>query len=245
MIYMPKPFVIGVAGGSASGKSTFCDALEKSLADFSVKTFHMDHYFKPKELLPTARAPITGVTYVDHNHPETADLPRLRLDLANAVANNVCGVIIVEGLLTLWDDEIRAMLDLKLFIDCRADERIVRRLRRNLQWGLSFDEIANVYLDLVRYRHDEYVEPSKWRADLILNGSETPEKGMEVIMSYVSDMIGQKVRAEKNMAAFENARRAFEGVADELGLKTEEDVVELCKQVRRERRLRHDGGGET
>jgi uridine kinase len=77
--------------------------------------------------------------------------------------------------LVLWDEEILSMLDLKLYVDCRPDERIVRRLRRNMTWGLSFDEIASVYLDMVRYRHDEYVEPTKWRADFILNGSKPSE----------------------------------------------------------------------
>ena len=70
-------------------------------------------------------------------------------------------------------------------MECRPDERIVRRLRRNMQRGLSFDEIADVYLDLVRYRHDEYVEPSKWQADLIINGSNPSERALELVTSYV------------------------------------------------------------
>jgi uridine kinase len=54
-----------------------------------------------------------------------------------------------------------------------------------MNWGLSFDEISEVYLDLVRYRHDEYVEPTKWRADLIINGSNPSEKAVKMILSYV------------------------------------------------------------
>ena len=90
-------------------------------------------------------------------------------------------VIIAEGLMVLWDDAICDMVDLKLFVDCRSDERIVRRLRRNMAWGLSFDEIADVYVDLVRFRHDEYVENSKWRADLIINGSKQSEQAIDMI----------------------------------------------------------------
>ena len=139
-----KPYIVGIAGGSASGKSTFTEKLIKRLSDMRLRTtvFHMDAYFKPPEQLPTAVAPITGINYKDHNHPLTADLPKLAADLTTAIegddptqnheakiSNNV---IIVEGLLTLWDEAILRLLDLKLFIDCRPDERIVRRLRRNM-----------------------------------------------------------------------------------------------------------------
>jgi uridine kinase len=94
-------------------------------------------------------------------------------------------VVIIEGLLTLWDQEIYSRLDLKLFVDCRPDERIVRRLRRNMGWGFSFDEISNVYLDMVRYRHDEFVEPTKWKADLILNGANSSNIALSAIVGLV------------------------------------------------------------
>ena len=186
---MEKSFVIGIAGGSASGKSTFADALARALQDRTVLVFHMDAYFKPAEQLPRAEAPITGRTYVDHNHPLTMDLPGLARDLAHAVAENRHQVILVEGLLALWEKSICDQLDLKLFVECRPDERIVRRLKRNMQWGLTFDEISDVYLDLVRYRHDEYVEPSKWRADLILNGSNPSDKTLAMLVGYVEGML--------------------------------------------------------
>ena len=166
-----RPYVIGIAGGSASGKTTFTQQLEKALEGLSMQTFHMDAYFKPKEARPYTKAHVTGEMYIDDNHPETADLPKLREDLAKAIADAASDIIIVEGLLVLHDDGIFEHLDLNLFIDCRPDERIVRRLRRNMARGLPFDEISSVYLDMVRYRHDQYVEPSKWRADLIINGS--------------------------------------------------------------------------
>lgn len=90
-------------------------------------------------------------------------------------------MLIVEGLLTLWDCGLYEQLDLRLFVDCRADERIVRRLKRNMQWGYTFDEIADVYLDLVRTRHDMYVEPSRWKADLVINGSGCTDNALAVL----------------------------------------------------------------
>ena len=168
---MKKPFIVGIAGGTASGKSTLTRWLEGELAGQSVKTFHMDDYFKPDDVRPKAAAHVTGKIYFDDNCPETIYAGQLREDLARAVGQGY-GIILVEGLFALWYDWLYEQLDLKIFIDCQADERIVRRLRRNMaERGLSFEEIAGVYLDMVRYRHEQYIEPTKWRADVILNGS--------------------------------------------------------------------------
>lgn len=185
---MDKPFIIGIAGGSASGKSTFSNALKAALEGRNILELHMDGYFKPAEERPWADGPITGKPYQDDNHPNTVDLLRLKRELADAVQSGNYEIIMIEGLLTLWDLEIYAQLDLRLFIDCRPDERIVRRLRRNMSYGLGFDEIADVYLDLVRYRHDEYVEPSKWRADFILNGSNPSDRALAVLAEYIQSL---------------------------------------------------------
>ncbi|MFZ2538442.1 MAG: AAA family ATPase [Oscillospiraceae bacterium] len=181
---MKKPFIVGIAGGSASGKTTFCSILEKELCEFNLKIFHMDDYFKPNEERPFVESPITGKMYVDDNQPETIDIARLKLDLQSALETEY-ELIVIEGLFTLWDKEIYSKLDLKLYVDCKPDERIVRRIKRNLGWGLTFDEITTVYLDMVRYRHDEYVEPTKWKADIILNGSNLSTQSVCVITNFI------------------------------------------------------------
>lgn len=180
-----KVYVVGIAGGSASGKTTFSKALEDALVPLSCKVFHMDSYFKPKELRPQSQAPVTGKIYMDDNHPLTMDLPKLEEDLAREREAGQYQVIIVEGLLTLWDENIYKQLDMKLFVDCRADERIVRRLKRNMQWNQTFEQISEVYLDLVRYRHDEYVEPSRWKADFVLNGSAPSDLTLKMITEWI------------------------------------------------------------
>lgn len=186
---MKRPYIVGIAGGSASGKSTFTEALETTLQGLALLVIHMDSYFKPSDKRHFSAGPVTGKQYVDDNHPLTMDLPKLAADLDKAAALGEYAVIIVEGLLTLWDDDICGKLDLKLFIDCRADERIVRRLRRNMKRGLTFDQISDVYLDLVRYRHDEYVETSKWRADMILNGSNPSDKTLSMIGDFIKAQV--------------------------------------------------------
>ena len=180
---MKKPYIIGIAGGSASGKSTFTRVLAEALSGLKVHTVHMDDYFKHSR--PYTASHVSGVSYTDNNHPLSFDLPKMTDDLKTAIEKRDHDVIIVEGLLTLWSDNIFPMLDLKLFIDCRADERIVRRLKRNVEWGETFDEMVNVYLDMVRFRHDQYVEPSKWRADIILNGSIRSAAAVKMIAGYV------------------------------------------------------------
>lgn len=182
---MKKAYIVGIAGGSGSGKSTFCGALEAALRPLSVKALHMDDYFREEDQRPRARGPVSGVEYMDDNHPLTMNLARLREDIKAARDQGDLQVLLVEGLLTLQDDGIFELLDLKFFVECPADERIVRRLRRNMEWGLSFDEISNVYLDLVRFRHNEYVEPSKWRADVILNGSKSSRRALAMVAQFI------------------------------------------------------------
>lgn len=171
---MKYPLIIGVAGGSASGKSTFAQLLANAIHEkgISVKNVSMDSYFLPDEKLPVSKSPVnSSKEYRDYNHPDSFDLQLLNKDIDAFAKNGEYSVIIIEGLLTLWETELRNKLSLKLFIDCPSDIRIVRRLKRNMQYGLSFDEIADVYVNLVRYRHEEFVEPTKNQADLIIDGS--------------------------------------------------------------------------
>ena len=126
---------------------------------------------------------------VSYTHLDVYKRQELKSDLSKALRDGQTEVVIIEGLLTLWDQDIYNQLDLRLFVECRADERIVRRLKRNMKRGLKFDEIADVYLDFVRYRHDEYVEPTKWRADFIINGSNFSDKAIKIIVNYVKGMV--------------------------------------------------------
>lgn len=180
-----KPLIIGIAGGSGSGKSTMCSYIEKHLKGLSVKSIHMDDYFS--EDPPEIVAPITRVIYEDHNHPDTVDFDRLLSGLEDLVDSQNYQVILIEGLMTLYKDEIRDSLDLKVFVDCQADERIIRRIRRNMGWGQNFEDITSVYLDAVRYRHNEYVEPSRWHADIILNGSKFSETGLDLVIQWIKN----------------------------------------------------------
>ena len=165
---MKQCYTIGIAGGTASGKSTLAEALSSALPNS--KLISIDSYYKPEAELPLAVSPQNGKTYRDYNHPDSLNLSECVQDLAKLKASGKFQVIIIEGIFALQHQAIFEQLDLKIFIDCPADVRIVRRLQRNMAWGLNFDEIADVYLNLVRVRHDEFIEPSKVQADLVLDG---------------------------------------------------------------------------
>ena len=190
---MKKPFVVGIAGGTQSGKSTFAKELVDQLHGIPCKTFHMDDYHRPKDELPLVIAPITKQVYSDFNSPASFDLPQLRLDLKNEIEQNTISFIIVEGTLVLYDDEIRNALDLKLYVETQADERAIRYVASYPQHH-GHDFIKNSYLDLVRYRMDEYVEPTKWSADIFLNGSLRSEQAIEIIKTYLlSKVSGRRI----------------------------------------------------
>jgi len=181
-----KPIIIGIAGGSASGKHRITEALSKTLSRSmsKVKIVCMDTYFKKP--LPKCIAPFSGREYDDYNHPESVDIKGLLADIKLFLESKKFDVIIVEGLLVLQDNDLRKLLDLKVFVDADADERIVRRLRRNMRKrGLSFDEIADYYLDSVRFRHQEFVQPSKWYADIIMNGSQWSNTAIELLANWI------------------------------------------------------------
>ena len=170
---MKKTFTVGIAGGSGSGKSTFSTELLKKCNGYNVKLIRMDDF-----------------TYRDYNHPDSFFMEDFIEEVISCSKGSTeYDIVIIEGLFVLWDERILDMLDLKIFIDCNGDERIVRRIKRNMTYGFSMEEITKVYLDIVRYRHNEYVEPTKWRADIIINGAAPFNRALEVIKSHITESL--------------------------------------------------------
>lgn len=176
------PYVVGITGGTCSGKSTATDRLAERLGDLKTEVIHMDSYFHRPS--PETIAPITRKTYVEHNHPDSFELDRFYADVDAACASDA-DVVIIEGLFILYLDRIREKLNLKVFVDLKSDERIVRRIKRFMQWGQTMEEITDRYLDTVRFRHDELIEPTRWHADLVLNGTLDTNKGVDVLETVV------------------------------------------------------------
>ncbi|HZO87873.1 MAG TPA: hypothetical protein VFB38_05995 [Chthonomonadaceae bacterium] len=195
----PKSFIVGIAGGSASGKSTFTAALVRTLAagepPLRAEVLGMDRYFyRGTEGGPTFISPSTGRQMADNNHPESADNARLVADLeARRTAEDAPDVLIVEGLMALCVPIIRERLDLRLFIELDADERALRRLLRDMSGARGNTDpnfIVTYYRECARVGHARHVEPSRCHADLILRGDADFER--------IAPMVAAVIRARRN-----------------------------------------------
>ncbi len=176
---MTRSVVVGIAGGSASGKTTFANALVDALraqdAGLRVELTGMDKYFyRNAPGGPRFVSPTTGEDLPDNNHPDSADNTRLVADMdARIVQPDAPDVLIVEGLMTLHVEAVRTRLNIGVFVELEADTRALRRLLRDMNGGRGSTDpawIAAYYRECARVGHNAYVEPSRVYADLIVRG---------------------------------------------------------------------------
>lgn len=184
------PYVVAIAGGTCSGKSTLCDRLENTFAPLCpTLALHMDAYYKKET--PTTVAPITRKVYAEHNTPEALELERFYSDFAQAcVPGSGRRLVLVEGLFALYLEAVRERADLKVFVDLESDERLARRIVKFMAWGDTYEQVTSRYLDSVRFRHNELVEPTRWHADLVLNGTLDSHRGVAVLEGYLRQQLG-------------------------------------------------------
>lgn len=179
------PIVIGIAGGTGSGKTTLTQALAEKFAGRTT-VIYQDNYYKRQdhltfdertrvnydspdafdiELMAThiedlkAMHPVQGPMYDFSNHNRTDETVNIQPE----------SVILVEGILLLHEPRLCSLLDIKLFVDTDADVRILRRIKRDvLERGRSIESVEKQYLETVKPMHELYVETSKHNADLII-----------------------------------------------------------------------------
>ncbi len=178
-------YTIGITGGTCSGKTTLTARLRELFeADgYKAEVLHMDAFFKNPT--PNVTAPFTGIEYPEHNAPESFRLEEFYAAIEEKQRSDA-DILIIEGLLILRLEPIRSKLNLKIFVDLRSDERLYRRIKRFMRdRGQTLEEVSDRYLDTVRYRHDEFVEPSRWYADIVLNGANQLGLGAEAVAALV------------------------------------------------------------
>ena len=197
--------IIGIAGGSGSGKSTFARRLTEKFPD-SVSLVSCDNYYRAHDDIPLEERRLLNYDapealefdlMVSHlralKEGRAVDCPVYDFTLHNrsdkVVRIDPRPVIIVDGILILSDPALRETFDLKIYVETDADERILRRARRDMEVrGRKIDDIMAQYLNTVKPMHETHVEPSKKHADLILNGGLNPV-ALEVVESRVRDFL--------------------------------------------------------
>jgi len=158
-----QTIIIGVSGGSGSGKSTFaaalCEKLDGALCICS------DRYFRKE--LPKMISPLDGKEYPDWNHPESIESEQMRQDILAACESGEYRYIVAEGAYVFCIEPLRALMDLKIWVDASIEMRIFRRIARNVVTkGQSVEFIGGYYLNCARYREREYSLPSAAFADI-------------------------------------------------------------------------------
>ena len=192
---MKKPIIIGIAGGSASGKTTIAKYIYETFQKTnSIAIIREDDYYKDQSDIPFEER-----VKVNYDHPDSLETDLLvrhlrelkhgrpvqcpvydytvhnRSDKTTAALPNK--VILVEGILVLQDERLRDMMDIKIYVDTDADIRLCRRIKRDVnKRGRTLESVLTQYQTTVKPMHEKYVEPSKRYADLVV-----PEGGKNMI----------------------------------------------------------------
>jgi uridine kinase len=208
-----RALIVGVAGGSGSGKSTVALAIARALGPSAAAVIDMDAYYRDfADLSPEE------LRTVNWDHPESLDLARLADDLERLAAGSTIDkprydfarhrrmadaeiveprpVVIVEGILLFVDARVRAACEMKVYVDAEADLRLIRRLRRDMrERARPLDEILEQYLTTVRPMHEEFVEPSKRWADIIVPRGGHNEMAIQMLVTNIQRRLPVQVGA--------------------------------------------------
>lgn len=206
MTTLDKPVIIGIAGGSGSGKTTIAHEIADRINDDDhIMIMTQDSYYKDNTDLPMSER-----KKINYDHPDAFDMPLLEAQLNQLLHRKSiemptydftahtrsdetihiepADIIILEGILVLFNEEIRNLMDIKVFADTDDDIRFIRRLERDMkERGRSLDSVINQYLSTVKPMYNQFIEPTKRYADIIV-----PEGGANRV---AIDMLTTKIES--------------------------------------------------
>jgi len=198
-----KPFIVGIGGGSGSGKSTVASMLIEKLGEGNVVVISQDHYYRDLSHLDIAERKAQNFDHPDsldhellHQHLELLsqgnkmECPRYDFKTHALTGETTTiapkPVVLLDGIFSLYYEEVLPHLDLKLYVDVPDDVRILRRMTRDIaKRGRTVEGVVQQYLGTVRHMHDTYVAPTKWSADIVVAwGQKNPST-----ISWIAKMI--------------------------------------------------------
>jgi uridine kinase len=207
---MRKPVVIGVAGGSGSGKTSVTKAIYESFKGHSITMIQQDYYYKDQSDLPFEERLKTN-----YDHPlafdndllithiekllryEPIEKPvydySLHTRSKEVIEVEPKDVIILEGILVLEDERLRNLMDIKLYVDTDADIRIIRRMSRDIkERGRTLDSVIEQYTNVVRPMHNQFIEPTKRYADVIIPEGGQNHVAIDLMVTKIQTILEQK-----------------------------------------------------
>ena len=204
---MKKPILIGITGGTGSGKTTVAEAIHSAFEGNSITMIMQDSYYKDQSHITFEERLKTN-----YDHPHSIDMDHLIRDLKSLISGKSIDmpvydfaehtrksetihivptdIIIVEGILVLDDKNLRDLLDIKIYVDTDADIRILRRMQRDInERGRSMESVINQYLNVVRPMHEQFTEPTKRYADIIIPEGGRNRVAIDVIIRSIKEYL--------------------------------------------------------
>lgn len=199
--------IIGIAGGTGSGKTTVVHQIMNELPDTEVGVISQDSYYKETHNLSFDERAL-----INFDHPRAIDFELLVKHLKalkagetidqpvysfiqhnrtdDTVSTHPRKVMIIEGILILTNPELRDMFDIKIFVHADSDERLIRRLKRDIsERGRDIDEVLNRYQNTLKPMHEQFIEPSKAFADIIIPNDKYNTVAIDVVRAVINQRI--------------------------------------------------------
>lgn len=206
---MKKPIVIGIAGGSGSGKTSVTRAIYEKFSDENILVLEQDYYYKDQSFMPFEERLTTN-----YDHPlafdndlfiahvkqllnyEPIEKPVYDYSLHTRSSATIPvipkNVIILEGILILEDERLRDLMDIKVFVDTDADIRIIRRILRDIkERGRTIDSVIEQYVSVVRPMHLQFIEPTKRYANLIIPEGGQNDVAIDLLVTKIQTIVDE------------------------------------------------------
>ncbi len=207
---MSRPILIGITGGTGSGKTTVAKAIYESLPEKNICVIEQDSYYKDQKHLSFDER-----TKTNYDHPLAFDTDLLLehlstllggesvekpiYDFSNHIRKSETirvepkDIIMLEGIMILEDERLRDLMDIKIFVDTDADVRVIRRIERDIaDRGRTLDSVINQYLQTVKPAHQQFIEPTKKYANIIIPEGGYNKVAIDIVVAKVQSIIYEK-----------------------------------------------------